>query len=122
LLSADHPSYDTKISKAPGTGSETFGADVPWTISARDTALPRLAAAALEKGTFKPGQNQRFSGRSYTLPSDQRVFTMNPKTKQTADQQYVDEASTYIDRLKSGGVGDATRYEMSLLETYLRGL
>jgi hypothetical protein len=122
LLSADHPSYDTKISKMPGTGSQTFGADVPWTISARDTALPRLAAAAKEKGTFYPGQNMPFSGRAYTLPSDQRVFTMNPKTKQFNDQQYVDEASTYIDRLKRGGLEDATRYEMNLIEAYLRGL
>lgn len=122
LLSADHPSYDTKISKMPGTGSQTFGADVPWTISARDTALPRLAAAAKEKGTFYPGQNMPFSGRAYTLPSDQRVFTMNPKTKQFNDQQYVDEASTYIDRLRRGGIEDATRYEMNLIEAYLRGL
>lgn len=122
LLSADHPSYDTKISKMPGTGSQTFGADVPWTISARDTALPRLAAAALEKGTFYPGQNMPFSGRAYTLPSDQRVFTMNPKTKQTMDQQYVDEASTYLDRLQRGGIEDATQYEMNLIEAYLRGL
>lgn len=122
LLSADHPSYDTKISKMPGTGSQTFGADVPWTISARDTALPRLAAAAKEKGTFYPGQNMPFSGRAYTLPSDQRVFTMNPKTKQFNDQQYVDEASTYIDRLQRGGLEDATRYEMNLIEAYLRGL
>ena len=122
LLSADHPSYDTKISKMPGAGSQTFGADVPWTISARDTALPRLAAAAKEKGTFYPGQNMPFSGRAYTLPSDQRVFTMNPKTKQFNDQQYVDEASTYIDRLRRGGIEDATRYEMNLIEAYLRGL
>jgi len=122
LLSADHPSYDTKLSKKPGTGSQTFGVDVPWTISARDTALPRLAAAALEKGTFYPGQNMPFSGRSYTLPSDQRVFTMNPKTMQAGDQQYVDEASTYIDRFNRGGIEDATRYEMNLIEAYLRGL
>lgn len=122
LLAADHPSYDTKLSKKPGTGSQTFGVDVPWTISARDTALPRLAQAALEKGTFYPGQNMPFSGRSYTLPSDQRVFTMNPKTMQAGDQQYVDEASTYIDRFNRGGIEDATRYEMNLIEAYLRGL
>ena len=122
LLSADHPSYDTKISKMPGTGSQTFGADVPWTISARDTALPRLAAAALEKGTFYPGQNMPFSGRAYALPSDQRVFTMNPKTKQKMDAQYVEEASTYLDRLQRGGIEDATQYEMNLIEAYLRGL
>jgi hypothetical protein len=122
LLSADHASYDTGLGKVQGTGSQTFGVDVPWTISARDTALPRLAAAALEKGTFYPGQNMPFSGRSYTLPSDQRVFTMNPKTMQTGDQQYVDEASTYIDRFQRGGLEDATRYEMGLLEAYLRGL
>lgn len=122
LLAADHPSYDTKLSKKPGTGSQTFGVDVPWTISARDTALPRLAQAALEKGTFYPGQNMPFSGRSYTLPSDQRVFTMNPKTMQAGDQQYVDEASTYIDRFNRGGIEDAKRYEMNLIEAYLRGL
>jgi hypothetical protein len=122
LLSADHASYDTGLGKMQGTGSQTFGVDVPWTISARDTALPRLAAAALEKGTFYPGQNMPFSGRSYTLPSDQRVFTMNPKTMQAGDQQYVDEASTYIDRFNRGGIEDAKKYEMNLIEAYLRGL
>ena len=122
LIPAKHSSYDTGLGKMPGTGSQTFGADVPWTISARDTALPRLAAAALEKGTFYPGQNMPFSGRAYTLPSDQRVFTMNPKTKQKMDAQYVEEASTYIDRLRRGGIEDATRYEMNLIEAYLRGL
>jgi len=122
LIPAKHSSYDTGLGKMPGTGSQTFGADVPWTISARDTALPRLAAAAKEKGTFYPGQNMPFSGRAYTLPSDQRVFTMNPKTKQTMDRQYVDEASTYLERLQRGGIEDATRYEMNLIEAYLRGL
>ena len=122
LIPAKHSSYDTGLGKMPGTGSQTFGADVPWTISARDTALPRLAAAAKEKGTFYPGQNMPFSGRAYTLPSDQRVFTMNPKTKQTMDRQYVDEASTYLERLQRGGIEDAKRYEMNLIEAYLRGL
>jgi hypothetical protein len=122
LIPAKHSSYDTGLGKMPGTGSQTFGADVPWTISARDTALPRLAKAALEKGAFYPGQNMPFSGRAYTLPSDQRVFTMNPKTKQTMDRQYVDEASTYLERLQRGGLEDATRYEMNLIEAYLRGL
>ena len=122
LIPAKHSSYDTGLGKMPGTGSQTFGADVPWTISARDTALPRLAAAALEKGTFYPGQNMPFSGRAYALPSDQRVFTMNPKTKQKMDAQYVEEASTYLDRLQRGGIEDATQYEMNLIEAYLRGL
>ena len=47
---------------------------------------------------------------------------MNPKTKQKMDAQYVEEASTYLDRLQRGGIEDATQYEMNLIEAYLRGL
>lgn len=121
LLPSNHPSYDTKYASAPDTGSQTYGFQVPWTIAARDTALPRLAAAAEGKGTFSEGQNQLFGGRMHMLPSEQRVFTMNPKTSQMLDQQYVDEASTYGDVLSRGGKAEADRYERGLLDAYLRG-
>ena len=57
----------------------------------------------------------------HMLPSDQRVFTMNPNTSQRLDQQYVDEASTYGDVLNRGGKAEADRYERGLLDAYLRG-
>lgn len=121
LLPSDHPSYDTKFAAAPDTVSSTFGFDLPWTIGARDTALPRLAEAAKKTGQFRAGQNELFSGRQHTLPSDQRVFTMNPKTSQIVDQQYVDEASTYKEFLQNEGKARAEIYERGLLDAYLRG-
>ena len=122
LLSSDHPSYDTKYAAVPGTTSQTYGYQVPWTIGARDTALPRLAEAAKGKGSFSQGQNDLFEGRITTLPSDQRVFTMNPKTNQILDQQYVDEASTYGDIIQNEGKARADVYNRELIDTYLRGL
>ena len=122
LLPSDHPSYDTKLAAKAGTRSQTYGQDIPWTIAARDTALPRLAEAARDKGTFYQGQNMLFGGRRTTLPSDQRVFTMNPKTSQLQDQQYVDEASRYMELARTQGQPRAQEYEMSLIDAYLRGL
>lgn len=122
LLDADHPTYDTRLAAKEGTRSQTYGQQIPWTIAARDTALPRLAQSAMDTGAFRRGQNVPFSGRRSTLPSDQRVFTMNPKTSQIIDQQYVDEATTYMDIARSLGPQAAEKYEMGLIEAYLRGL
>ena len=121
LLPASHPTYDTKLASVEGTGGSTYGYQIPWTILARDTALPRLAEAAREKGQFYDGQNMLFGGRRTTLPSEQRVFTMNPKTSQLADQQYVDEASTYGEVLQRQGKEGADRYEMGLIDAFIRG-
>lgn len=121
LLDADHPTYDTKFAAKEGTTSQTYGQQIPWTIAARDTALPRLAKSAIDTGTFRQGQNIPFSGRRSTLPSDQRVFTMNPKTSQLIDDQYIEEASTYMDLAKTQGQQAAERYEMGLIEAFLRG-
>jgi hypothetical protein len=122
LLEADHPTYDTKLAAKEGSRSQTYGQQIPWTIAARDTALPRLAKSAMDTGAFRRGQNVPFSGRRSTLPSDQRVFTMNPKTSQMIDQQYVDEATTYMDIARTQGPQAAEKYEMGLIEAYLRGL
>jgi hypothetical protein len=121
LLDSDHPSYDTRFAAAPDTASSTYGFDLPWTIAARDTALPRIAAAAKKTGQFRQGQNELFGGRIHTLPSDQRVFTMNPKTSQLVDQQYVDEASKYKEILQDEGKARAEVYQRGLLDAYLRG-
>jgi len=121
LLDADHPTYNTKLASKEGTTSQTYGQDIPWTIAARDTALPRLAQDARQKGTFREGQNELFSGRRLPLPSDQRVFTMNPKTSQLIDDQYVDEASRYMELARTQGQPRAEEYEMSLIDAYLRG-
>ena len=122
LLASEHPTYDTKYTAKEGTRSQTYGQDIPWTIAARDTALPRIAEAARASGEFKAGQNTPFAGRRTTLPSDQRVFTMNPKTSQLIDDQYVEEASTYMDLARTQGRERAQEYEMGLIEQYLRGL
>ena len=62
-----------------------------------------------------------FAGRRTPLPSDQRVFTMHPKTSQLQDQQYVDEASKYMELARTQGQPRAQEYEMSLIASYLRG-
>ena len=117
LLSADHPSYDTKYAAAEATTSGTYGTSIPWTIMARDTALPRLRDAALQSG-YRFGSNT--PPRDYTLPSDQRVFTMNPNTSQLMDQQFVEESSTFMDLEKQLGRPAAIEYAQGLLMNYLR--
>ena len=117
LMEADHPSYDTKYTAAQGTGSETYGTDIPWIIGARDTALPRLKDAALKDG-YRIGSNTPL--RTYTLPSDQRVFTMNPNTKQPMDSLYVEQASKFIELQNEVGQKQANDYVEGLLMDYLK--
>ena len=117
LLSADHPSYDTKYSAARGSTSETYGAEIPWIIGARDTALPRLTEAAKNSG-YRIGSNE--PPRAYTLPSDQRVFTMNPNTKQPMDSLYVEQASKFLELQKELGQAQANDYAKGLLMEHLR--
>ena len=118
LLPSEHPSYDTKIARRPGTKSETFGTNIPVSIFARDTALPRLAENMRQAG-FDPLKNMQ-EIKDYLLPKDQRVFTMNPKTKQAMDQQWVDETSRYIELEKMLGKPYANEYAQGLLLDYLR--
>jgi len=119
LLPASHSSYDTMLTKKAGTVAETYGDNIPWTISARDTALPRLKDRALKEG-FKTGDNF-LNIKPYTLPEDQRVFTMNPNTKQFVDQQYVDEAETYLETKRRFGQEMADMYNLGLIESFIRG-
>lgn len=119
LLPSDHPSYDTKYAAREGTGAETYGVSVPASIMARDTVLPRLAESA-RAGGFTFGQNS-LDFRDYLLPSEQRVFTMNPKTSQLVDNQLVDEASTYIDTYNRLGPDFARMYNRGLIEAFIRG-
>ena len=119
LLPASHSSYDTMFTKKAGTVAETYGDNIPWTIGARDTALPRLRDRALKDG-FKFGDNF-LQIKPYTLPEDQRVFTMNPNTKQFIDQQYVDEAETYLETKRRFGQEMADMYNLGLIESFIRG-
>ena len=117
LLSADHPSYDTKWAAVEGSNSTTYGTDIPWIIGARDTALPRLTEAAKKSG-YRIGSNQ--PPRDYTLPSDQRVFTMNPNTSQKMDSLYVEQASKFIELQNSLGQAQANDYAAGLLMQHLK--
>jgi hypothetical protein len=119
LLPSDHPSYDTKYTAKAGTGAETYGVSVPASIMARNTVLPKLAESA-KSGGFTTGQNS-LDFRDYLLPSEQRIFTMNPKTSQLVDNQLVDEASTYIDTYNRLGPDFANMYNRSLIEAFIRG-
>ena len=118
LLASEHPSYDTKIARAPETASETFGTGIPSYIFARDTALPRIAENVRAVG-FDPTRNSQ-EIKDYLLPKDQRVITMNPKTSQVMDQQWVDETSRFIELEKMLGKPYADEYARGLLFDYLR--
>ena len=56
------------------------------------------------------------------LPKDIKSYMGNPRLNQNIDQQFVDEASTYFDKLKNEGADRAEAYTFDLLESYLRGL
>ena len=105
IKSSDHPSYGAFVPKREGTGSMTFENELPFIIGARDTALPKIAA-----------------GKMDALPKDIKSYMGNPRLNQNIDQQFVDEASTYFDKLKNEGADRAEAYTFDLLESYLRGL
>lgn len=120
LLESSHESYDTKIAAKEGTGSETFGTNIPSYIIARDAALPRIVQN-IKAGGFDPFANEQVL-KDYLLPKDQRSFTMNPKTSQLMDQQWVDENSRFIELEKTLGRPYAEEYASGLLLDALRGL
>ena len=46
---------------------------------------------------------------------------MNPNTKQFIDQQYVDEAETYLETKRRFGQEMADMYNLGLIESFIRG-
>jgi hypothetical protein len=101
LRTDEHPSYGAKLERAPGTGSQTLGYEVPWRIGARDAAASKVTE------------------RGYALPKDIKSFMGNPKLKQTVDDQWVEEVSTYGNLLNSEGKDAAAKYARGLLDAIL---
>jgi len=105
VKSTDHPSYGANLPRAENTKSMKFEGELPFIIGARDTALPKAAV----KDQLLP------------LPKEITSYMMNPRLRQTVDQQFVDEASTYLDLLKTAGKSEADLYTRSLLDAFIRG-
>ena len=101
LFTKEHPSYGAKLERAPGTQSQTLGFEVPWWIGARYTAASKV------------------SKKGYALPKDIKSYMGNPRLKQTVDDQWVEEVSTYGDMLRGEGEGAAQRYARGLLDAIL---
>jgi hypothetical protein len=104
-----HPSYNAEIAMEPGTTSSTLGFDLPWLIGARDSALPKAASFAREKGVLD----------LKAKPKDVKSYMGNPNINQLVDDQWIDEASLYKEILNSQGKLDADRYVMGLLQSYM---
>ena len=90
-----HPSYDTKISKAPGAEVFTFDTTIPKTIMLRE---PMKTVRAEGKGL----------GAFASMPADLRKMQLNLPV-QPVDQQLVDEASKYLEIKRT--LGDRAAYE-----------
>ena len=104
-----HPSYNAELAMEPGTTSSTLGFDLPWLIGARDSALPKAASFAKEKGILD----------LKAKPKDVKSYMGNPNINQLVDDQWVDEASLYKEILNSQGKPAADRYVMGLLQSYM---
>ena len=102
VKSKDHPSYGAFMPRQEGTGSLTLSSELPFIIGARDTALPKAAAGKLQP-----------------LPKDIKSYMGNPRLRQLVDQQFVDEAGTYEDLLRTQGPEAAARFTQSLLDAYI---
>lgn len=103
VISDDHPSYNALLPREEGSKSMTFGFEVPYTIGARDTALPKAAK----------------TGTILAQPKDVKSYMSNPNLRQFIDQQFVDEVSTYGDYLKRHGKERADEYATSLLRRFM---
>lgn len=103
IRSNEHPSYNTFVERAEGTGSSTLGFDVPYIIGARDSALPKAAS----------------TGKLEAMPKDVKSYMGNPNINQFIDQQWVDEVSTYRNLLQSQGKARADEYTRNLLDAFI---
>jgi len=101
MSKSSHPSYDTKIMKAPNAEVFTFGTGIPRTIMLRD---PMAKVRAEGKGF----------GALKALPADQRKLQMNLPV-QPVDQQLVDEASKYLEIKRNIGDREAYEYAQKLI-------
>ena len=101
MQKSKHPSYDTKIMKAPSAEVFTFGTGIPRNIMLREP-MRQVRAEGKGFGALKP------------LPADQRKLQMDIPV-QPVDQQLVDEASKYLEIKRTLGDRAAYEYAQSLI-------
>lgn len=101
MTPSTHPSYDTKISKAPGAEVFTFGTGVPRTIMLREP-MKNVRAEGKGFGTLK------------AMPADQRKLQMDLPV-QPVDQQLIDEASKFLEIKRNIGDKEAYEYAQRLI-------
>ncbi len=101
MTKSTHPSYDTKISKAPDAEVFTFGRGIPRNIMLREP-MKQVRAEGKGFGALKP------------MPADQRKLQMNLPV-QPVDQQLVDEASKYLEIQRTLGDKEAYEYAQKLI-------
>ena len=101
MSKSTHPSYDTKVMKAPDAEVFTFGTTIPKTIMLRD---PMAKVRAEGKGL----------GGFASMPADLRKLQMNLPV-QPVDQQLIDEASKYLEIKRTLGDEEAYKYAQSLI-------
>ena len=118
LLASEHPSYDTKIARAPETASETFGTGIPSYIFARDTALPRIAEqmnimqknvaklVKLQGGTPSTKAQSYFSSAKFRENAYEATFNKNAKGT----------TPTKVEEKKEGGLGGIVGLVASLFD------
>ena len=109
IKSGDHPSYGAFVPRSQ-EGSLRLASELPYIIGARDTALPKAAVTFLKSGKLAP------------QPKDVKSYMGNPRLSQFIDDQWVDEASTYTDLLRTQGRRPAEEYTMGLLKKYIEDL
>ena len=95
MSKSTHPSYDTKVMKAPDAEVFTFGTTIPKTIMLRD---PMAKVRAEGKGL----------GGFASMPADLRKMQLSLPV-QPVDQQLIDEASKYLEIKRT--LGDRAAYE-----------
>jgi hypothetical protein len=103
MSKSTHPSYDTKVMKAPDAEVFTFGTTIPKTIMLRDP-MAKVRAEGKGLGGFK------------SMPADLRKLQMNLPV-QPVDQQLIDEASKFLEIQRTLGDEEAYKYAQSLIPT-----
>jgi hypothetical protein len=101
MSKSTHPSYDTKVMKAPDAEVFTFGTTIPKTIMLRE---PMAKVRAEGKGL----------GGFASMPADLRKLQMNLPV-QPVDQQLIDEASKFLEIQRTLGDEEAYKYAQSLI-------
>lgn len=101
-----HSTYTGAVNRVGD--SMTMGDTRPWYLMFPDEAGPKMEAAT------KSGANML---NTNAMPKDLRAFQMNPKLRQTIDNQWVDTNMMYDEILRNEGKAAADQYAYDALLT-----